>query len=230
MDARRFDRLAKLMATPSSRRRMLARLGASVVGGRAAVHVGPATAEGAGCQRPADQCEDACCRAGRERCCDGVCTAVLDDPANCGACGNACPDGKACVGGRCLRCPRGARRCGHGCTEFILSGGASPSETIGVDDDLTVYLNGAPIFVNDDGVATELPPIRFPAQHGDLLRVVATDVDPYCRGIDPLYLHCAPTGAVQVLDADGQSDGCQFPITRPPNFVFYDQTFAIQLG
>ncbi len=42
-----------------------------------------------------------------------------------------------------------------------------------------------------------------------------------------LLVHCATTGATQVLDADGQIDGCEFPITRPANFVFYDQTFTI---
>ena len=60
------------------------------------------------------------------------------------------------------------------------------------------------------------------------MRVVATDVDPSCRAVDPLYLHCATTGAVLALDADGQDDGCGYPIARPANYVFYDQTFTIQ--
>jgi hypothetical protein len=75
-----------------------------------------------------------------------------------------------------------------------------------------------------------LPPISFSGANGDQLRIVATDVDPYCRRIGPLYLHCTTTGAVQVLDAHGQDlDGCVEPGTRPPNFIFYDQTFTIAL-
>jgi hypothetical protein len=142
-----------------------------------------------------------------------------NDPMNCSACGVTCASGSTCSEGQCVS--------SSSCTEFILSGGPLPTETIGVDDDLTLYLNGTAIFVNNDGFASELPPISFTAQNGDLLRVVATDVDPFCRGIDPLYLHCATTGFVQVLDVDGQSDGCAPPGTRPPNFVFYDQTFTI---
>jgi hypothetical protein len=83
----------------------------------------------------------------------------------------------------------------------------SPDETIDVDDDLTVYFHGSAIFVND-GCASELSPITFTGQNGDQLRVVATDVDPFCRGIDPLYLHCASTGDVHFLDAAGQLDDC----------------------
>lgn len=150
---------------------------------------------------------------------DAIAPDFASDPNNCGGCGVVCVSGETCHGGQCESVQT--------CTAFILSGGPSPDETIGVDDDLTLYLNGTPIFINDDGFASELPPIYFSAQNGDELRVVATDVDPFCRGIDPLYLHCAATGAVQVLDADGQSDGCVTPGTRPPNFVFYDQIFTI---
>lgn len=142
-----------------------------------------------------------------------------NDPLNCAACGVTCASGDTCSEGQCVSSSL--------CTAFILSGGLSPTETIGVDDDLTLYLNGTVIYVNNDGQASELAPIPFTAQNGDMLRVVATDVDPFCRGIDPLYLHCATTGAVQVLDADGQLDGCAPPGTRPANFVFYDQTFTI---
>jgi len=142
------------------------------------------------------------------------------DPMNCSACGVACASGSTCSEGQCVS--------PSACTSFILSGGPLPTETIGVDDDLTLYRNGTAIFVNDDGFATELDPIPFTAASGDQLRVVATDVDPFCRGIDPLYLHCVETGFVQILDVDGQVDGCSPPAPpRPPNTVFYDQTFTI---
>jgi hypothetical protein len=144
------------------------------------------------------------------------------DPANCSACGVACTGEDTCQAGQCESATP--------CTDFILSGGTSQGETIGVDDDLTLELNGTPIFVNSDGFATELAPIQFSAAEGDSLRIVATDVDPYCRGIDPLYLHCVTTSGIQVLDADGQMDGCSPPNPpRPANYVFYDQTFVIDV-
>ena len=141
------------------------------------------------------------------------------DPANCAACGVTCPSGATCREGQCVATAT--------CPQLVLSGGSSPGETIGVDDDLTLYVNGTVAFVNDDGFATELSPIVVSARNGDSLRVVATDVDPFCRAIDPLYLHCPSTGTFQVLDADGQLDGCAAPGTRPANFVFYDQTFTV---
>jgi hypothetical protein len=142
------------------------------------------------------------------------------DPMNCSACGVACEAGSTCSDGQCVSPSE--------CTSFILSGGPLVTETIGVDDDVTLYLNGIAIFVDHDGIAFELPPIPFTAANGDQLRVVATDVDPFCRGIDPLHLHCVQTGFVQVLDVDGQLDGCSPPAPpRPPHFVFYDQTFTI---
>lgn len=33
--------------------------------------------------------------------CDGKCVSLLLDPSHCGACGNACPSGVACVAGTC---------------------------------------------------------------------------------------------------------------------------------
>lgn len=36
--------------------------------------------------------------------CDGACRAVRDDPAHCGACGNACAAGEACSAGACTDC------------------------------------------------------------------------------------------------------------------------------
>jgi hypothetical protein len=113
-------------------------------------------------------------------------------------------------------CPAGA---------LTLSGGTSPTETIGVDDDLEVRLNGVTIFRNADQVATELPPIAFTADFGDQLRVIATNSFIFGghEGIDPLYLHCNATGDVQVLDPVG----INIP-SGPPGQVFSDRTFVIQ--
>ncbi|MGH2557612.1 MAG: hypothetical protein ACRDJH_01000 [Thermomicrobiales bacterium] len=229
MDNRHFDNVARALATAASRRQILKGLaGGTAAGTFSLMGVARAHAQQAekvvvchlteSATNPVVQIEVSVASVpAHEAHGDAINPDFTTDPTNCGGCGIVCGGGEVCRDGQCVAA----------CTDFILSGGPSPTETIGVDDDLTVYLNGTAIFVNNDGFASELPPIHFAGQNGDLLRVVATDVDPFCRGIDPLYLHCATTGAIQVLDADGQNDGCEFPITRPANFVFYDQTFTI---
>lgn len=52
-----------------------------------------------------------CDEAGGRRCCGTVCADILGDPANCGTCGNVCPDG-SCAAGRCGGCPEGGCLCG----------------------------------------------------------------------------------------------------------------------
>ena len=48
--------------------------------------------------------------------CRGVCLDPSSDPANCGACGVACPSGSVCVVGQCRPlCPTGQTRCGDRC-------------------------------------------------------------------------------------------------------------------
>jgi hypothetical protein len=115
-----------------------------------------------------------------------------------------------------MYCPAGA---------LTLSGGTSPTETIGVDDDLEIRLNGVTIFRNADQFASELPPIAFTADFGDQLRVIATNSFIFGghEGIDPLYLHCDATGDIQVLDPVG----IDIP-SGPPGQVFSDRTFIIQ--
>ena len=115
-------------------------------------------------------------------------------------------------------CPGGA---------LTLSGGTSPTETIGVDDDLEVRLNGVVIFVNSDQFATELPPISFTADLGDQLRVIARNSTIFGghEGVDPLYLHCVATGDIQVLDAVG----IDIP-SGPAGEVFSDRTFTIEFS
>jgi hypothetical protein len=117
-----------------------------------------------------------------------------------------------------MACPGGA---------LTLSGGTSPTETIGVDDDLEVRLNGVTIFLNNDQFATELPPISFTADLGDQLRVITTNSIIFGghEGIDPLYLHCDATGDIQVLDPVGIDIA-----SGPPGEVFSDRTFIIEFS
>ena len=108
MDGSRFDDLARAFAGASSRRRFLGGLAAGAVG-----LIGRRTAEGASCREVGTVCTSNgnCCsqlcgapdKTARRRCecsagfatCNGDCvdpaTAYASDPANCGACGHACP-------------------------------------------------------------------------------------------------------------------------------------------
>lgn len=49
-----------------------------------------------------------------------------------------------------------------------------------VDDDLTVKLNGSPIYVDNDTVASPVPDIKFVGSPGDLLRIEARDEGGTC--------------------------------------------------
>ncbi len=57
------------------------------------------------------------CSTGLSQCATG-CVDLRSDPANCGACGNACPVGMGCVAGGCI-CPAGTSNCDGLCVETL---------------------------------------------------------------------------------------------------------------
>src|SRR4051794_36601094 len=53
---------------------------------------------------------------------DDICYNPSSDEANCGACGHACPEANACVGGVCEPiCIGGPTRCGHECVDLVTN-------------------------------------------------------------------------------------------------------------
>ena len=104
-----------------------------------------------------------------------------------------------------------------------LSGGTSPSTLIAIDDDLTVYHNGATIYRDVDGVAGPQRTMNFTVRPGDRIRVVATNAALGCAHLSPLYLHRSD-GPIQVLDATGFPHRCSPAVAAG---VFYDREFFV---
>jgi NHL repeat-containing protein len=112
VDAPRFDALARSFAAARSRRRLLAVAGVTLAtrwGGKAAAACAKA---GHSCGHGASCCAGLPCKGGVCKCaqpghvvCHGACTnpgAFAYDPANCGACGNACAGAAICSSGACI--------------------------------------------------------------------------------------------------------------------------------
>lgn len=152
-------------------------------------------------------------------------------PGDCGECG-PCDD---CVDGSCLSRCTGDQTCEAGicvtpsCASsgpwnLALSQSSTDLSDIYVDDDVRIYLNGAPIFLDQDEVVTRFGPIYFTAGNGDTLQVIAEDVSGGCRAIESIYVHRLCDGATQQL-ISLRDDGCNdFP---PGRTVFLDTSVTI---
>lgn len=89
--------------------------------------------------------------------CDGACVDVASDPANCGACGAACPEGETCMKGACSGVPASGASgasasagVGAGSGQAGVGGGGQP----GRGDDLGASDTGA----EEGGCACEAAP------------------------------------------------------------------------
>ena len=106
---------------------------------------------------------------------------------------------------------------------YILSGGPDQTDTIFVDDDLTVLRNGNVVFKeNDEGSSTVLP-ISFRARRGDVLRIRARNAQS-CIELSPLYLHRVSDGNVRKLHRGIPFD-CSSAASRVG--VFFDKRYTI---
>jgi hypothetical protein len=113
-------------------------------------------------------------------------------------------------------CPGGA---------LTLATATSAVSAIGVDDDLELQLNGTTFFVNNDELASNISPIHFTAEYGDLLRVIASNSTIYGdhEYIGSLVLYCDANGNTQVLEPVPT----EYHVVGHFGEVFYDRTFTI---
>ena len=102
--------------------------------------------------------------------------------------------------------------------QYVISGGPTEFDYIGVDDDLTIYLNGTQIYADSDHTKTNLPPIAFDAVIGDELRIVVTDAKETEAAVDALQLHWG-TGSSQELNDS-------LCLSSAPANACYDGTYA----
>lgn len=102
---------------------------------------------------------------------------------------------------------------------YVLAGGPSPTDALGNDDNITVYVNNIQVGVDD---CCNGPPIKFAANPGDVLHVTVVDTAPVCYGVNPLYLFS--NGNYAVLDPVGVPTTCGESV---PSGTFYDKTFTV---
>ncbi|HNH47459.1 MAG TPA: choice-of-anchor D domain-containing protein [Myxococcota bacterium] len=117
---------------------------------------------------------------------------------------------------------------------YTITGGNSIFDYFSVDDDLTIYLNGTPIYEDSDRTSSTLAPVEFEARVGDQLRLVATDVNACQMAMDALVLHWG-TGFSQPLnDAECRSscpqDACyDAAYAGPWPSVYLDESYTIAI-
>jgi hypothetical protein len=119
----------------------------------------------------------------------------------------------------------GMGACIAGGSVYVISGGTNQDAGIFVDDILRVFLDGNLIFEGSQGgrCCTALPPVRFVATTGDILRVQAQDAND-CYSLEALWLQKADGSALIQLTEDIFGPNCGF---EPPEQIFFDETFTL---
>lgn len=101
---------------------------------------------------------------------------------------------------------------------YTLSGGDSSFEWFSVDDDVSIYLDGALVYSDTNHTRDTLPPVLLDASLGSEIRVVVTDYN-YCdTGLDPLRLHFGTSRS-----QDGVAGFCR---SACPDHACYDAAYA----
>lgn len=101
---------------------------------------------------------------------------------------------------------------------YTVAGAGSIFEWFGVDDDLTIYLDGVAVYADNDGTQTNLAPFTLSAAAGQTLRIEGVDQNACAARLDALTLHWG-TGDQQPLNEDVCRASC---VDHP----CYDPTYA----
>jgi len=118
--------------------------------------------------------------------------------------------------------------------EYVVSGGPTPYHYFHVDDDVTISINGVPVFVDTDGSQDHHAPAPFFAAPGDELRVTATDAQWCTKAIVALHLHLGGI-YTQELSGEVSASACDEHDDYDPSYegpwpnIFLDETFTISI-
>ena len=118
--------------------------------------------------------------------------------------------------------------------EYVVSGGPTPYHYFHVDDDVTISLNGVPVFVDSDGAQDHHAPVSFFAVPGDELRVTATDQQWCTLAIVGLQLHLGgiynqELNEAMCISACPEHDDYDASYEGPWPNIFLDETFTISI-
>jgi len=106
---------------------------------------------------------------------------------------------------------------------FYIRASSVPVGYWSVDDDVTVYLNGAILFKDANVQTDAFAPISFQAKTGDLLRIVATDTAGTCHYLTPLKITKAgvdtPLAGTQIKQVCDNA--------APSSTPYFDKTFTL---
>lgn len=106
---------------------------------------------------------------------------------------------------------------------FYIRDSSVPEGWWSVDDDVTVSLNGVPIFQDADIATNAFPPFVFQAKTGDVLRIVAKDTAGTCHYVTPLKV----TKSVSAVPLAGTSVPQVCDGAAPSNDAYVDLTFTL---
>lgn len=118
--------------------------------------------------------------------------------------------------------------------EYVISGGSSIYDYWTIDDDVTIFLNGAPIFTDANKTSDTQSPIQFEAVKGDTIEIVATDVNSTIKELSPLVLHWGTSDSQSLNDEvceDSDPGGACYTGSYEgpwPN-IFFDETYTINI-
>lgn len=117
---------------------------------------------------------------------------------------------------------------------YLLTGGGSLWDYWNVDDDIVITLDGVEIFRDSNDTQDDHPPLAIEARAGQVLRVVATDVN-YCdQALGALTLHWG-TGESQALNEAWCRSSCPSHACYDAAFdgpwpaIFFDESFTISI-